>query len=1839
MVHEPWLDCCSEDWVSQPRSSINSLPNGTPEKTRSSYLGIQHQSRIPLAATRSNLLPSNIHTRKSPASSVLLDNAENIPISNTNTQPPSYLDDSLENGTMQVKPTKGSVRHGTPEWKRRVIRGEISAGEQCDLFGPLGLENVFKPPPTGSQSILRGFPMRNGAEHQVLLSKQANNASESNERVSDSPKNNSLKSTPGGSVRYSPAAHSIRKSSPASNFNLTGFSKDDTRLRTVSGREELRNEGISPIFLTRNSIAGAQMDYAPLDEALWQLEARLEKSPLKDERKHSSGASDDGVYYDQDDQDNPSIPNDNILEMTCQSLPEDLSMGTQELGSIGGFVNLRRGGLSNEGSFRKRALSPSSVPSQFLSSAYLSNSHIPSSPPLEPYPEYSQGSEGVPLAAPTPPQAVQTPHRSRSHNTQSSAPDKVSSGSPLKLFGNHDTFTNNKLLRRMSQFEETLPGDSDEELRSPTKSRTGGSQKTESQVHEKQRHLSKTHPEQRSTATEGRSELKNEHHIEANNGSTNGGPFPGDSFEDSFEASSSFPPLPSFSGTPKKAADRSHFQHNSRTVSGKKHPSTGNRAYRQAHPTTGVQKRAYAHNQDSLVINTSDAKRMLNTPAKDSTPKRRRTLQRAALPNAAQKKHLDLTAESTAALSFVTGQEQTGASKARGRKQSPTDSSKLPQEQRPRTPSPGRKRSSRAQTHSQKSQSINDREGKNNTDYTQTIISDDISIPNHVATGVRKGSITTQDFLDEATKIMSIIRAKGRPKSALESVDESGLESQTNSDYISSVEESSQEEFSRPPSRDGVDIRKARVQPKQNPRIVSHLRKYQEKDDMDLLMSASLMSLRLDRKPKPAQDEEADQAQNEEDAVESSPKNIRIRENISRQRKRKLTGGSATEDQGTTSMNTRSSRSSSTKSIPTGSSNGSGTKGIISSNMISHLIPEQIGGMTYDRTNHTWIKGQSDEEAARARSKSRLSTSEADPFEDIPDLSVDELQELIRSRKLGGRTSDGAISGEMEMPADGHSNGGDRPATRPQSSDSRPRTRDGNPPLPFDTSSVQSKASHFNFSGPKPETRATSWGTEDLDAKHHAAPGSHPVQAPETVDEQPNSPSPTPSRIDGTEKLPAATIAFSSPIASRIEYEDDSIITEHRHRPTNADYGSRYDNRFSTSDAQSTHDSHNPSVKTLPRHTSFDGRPFTRRPISRIDELNEESIHRELSVMRRDDQQSAMSMPQKNELSIAHPPNPDPDTSYSFNLTTLADFTVNQVDQPLQLEVSYIAQRTHPTSLRQVHGTFALATEELVKHITDVEPYEPYWDHVRQLDLRSKKLITLHRLSDFCPRLEELDVSNNDIGQLSGAPSSIRSLRIQHNSLSSLTAWGHLSNLQYIDVSGNDLENLDGFSSLVHLRELKANDNKIENINGVFGLNGLLSLRLKGNMLSSVDFEGAELDRLCDMDLSDNQLKSVQNLPHLRALERLDLSDNDLQTLDLSAPHQGLHALKLSDNHIESLDLSAFPSLQLLYLDRNHFSTLAGLEKCRHLDTLSVREQASPPSLDRQPDHVLDVDLPSATSLRKLYLSSNTLSSGTLSSPTAVPSLQLFDLASCAIQALPAQFGTKFPNLRALNLNFNALSDVGELLGISRLSRLTLVGNRVARLRRLCQVLNRVGGHAGFLKKIDLRGNPVTVGFYPPAVSGSGRTLPRQPKRIGHNRDNERGQDGHLAITNMGHCADIAYQGAGVVDRVENRKVERRPENGLDGDEIDDPYTLPAADVEADKKYIAHLDESTKLRRRVVELMISSATAGRVKLLDGLPLICEGGDGGEDNNDMVLKRLKELQIFRKKGVNEEEEEL
>jgi hypothetical protein len=205
--------------------------------------------------------------------------------------------------------------------------------------------------------------------------------------------------------------------------------------------------------------------------------------------------------------------------------------------------------------------------------------------------------------------------------------------------------------------------------------------------------------------------------------------------------------------------------------------------------------------------------------------------------------------------------------------------------------------------------------------------------------------------------------------------------------------------------------------------------------------------------------------------------------------------------------------------------------------------------------------------------------------------------------------------------------------------------------------------------------------------------------------------------------------------------------------------------------------------------------------------------------------------------------------------------------------------------------------------------------------------------------------------------------------------------------------------------------------------------------------------------------------------------------------------------------------------------------------------------------------------VRKLYISGNIF-------PSFTPkldflNLQYLELASAGLTTLPSQFGGMAPNVRVLNLNFNALKDIRPLQGIVRLKKLLLAGNRLTRLRKTTGVLTKFKS----LTKVDLRNNPLTVGFYLSTTEGR---LVRDP--------------------NVHPCPDI------------------------------DPFSLPMADGEADSSYRARLDTDTRLKRKVYEMLLGF----------GCPCLREL-DGLVFDKDRVLERdetwerLKQLDIVRPVG--------
>lgn len=1081
-----------------------------------------------------------------------------------------------------------------------------------------------------------------------------------------------------------------QRSSPYQEISRPQKQDGDSRLNSKSGIEELRNEEITPIVLSSDgnqNLAGV-------------------------------GKPKISVSHPDIEGDDPFSKVGDTIDVTSQSLPEDLSMGTQDVSSTAPLRNSRRE-YSNDG-FPQRILSLSSHASQLYSS------HYGDSLPQSPEPAEKPGiSNGVAYS----PEIQATPFRHDALDTTTTP-----KSSPLKLFGNYDTFTNDRLLRRMSQFDGTL-GDASKE---PSSSAADNNVK----------------------ATEG----PGDHHAEVPgkksmtpNTPRRRSAIPVKSPSDKIKIPVDTSILPPASGNMTKGA----FSNLSHDEISNGSPNFKNRPKKGRIPVPVGKKMA-------------DGKRAFHNPLKGSRPKRQRTLSK-----------LDL--------------------------QIPADAPILDS-----APFPRNRDSSR--TSRPKTQALYEANDKLDT---SSGLDDKPEAGLPFFNEGRKGSITTQDFLNEATKIMEAIRASKRPQSVLENVDEHSDSEQSDNSTI--------ERLSRPPSREGQDLRILRAPREENPRVVSHLRKFKESDDMDQTgLNASFISLNINKddiKESGGQDTE-----NHCDVEESDLQNIVIRPPVTQHETSKSNSASA-RDFCQNSVNLAQNSHNSMDdhpSLPTDQSrgsSGSGTKGVISSEVASHIIPNSLGKMVYDHKNCIWVKGDAIEKSPAPQ----LDSTEDDPFKEIPDLSVDELQELFITRSIPNSPSKAVSALQQD----------DRQSTGTvlhNIDSSRPQTRDGKQ-IPCDSSSVQSKSTRFTSSCPRPETRATSWGTDEFAYPPRFSPGFSKTTADEHTHQfQPQcqlQSEITPTKSPGDKQARMCTITFSSPLVSQVAYQDNVTTSESSslHEEQNSRFAHELSGYHPPTSTKSMLNSEDGFSRTRFIVRSFSARGFKGRPISRIEERSERSASdspvsqgRELSIVRISNLEDGRDTEDINhDFQLAH-------------LTTLPDFTLHQADDPIKMELSHVAQRTQLETMDEVQGTFALAVEDLVKHITDVEPFNLHWEDLRKLNLRDKGLITLHRLKDFCPRLVDLDVSDNEIGHLSGIPEQVRNLNLARNCLSDLTAWSHMFNLQYVDVSGNELESLDAFAELVHLRGLKANNNKIRNANGVFSLDGLLALNLAGNELTEFDF-------------------------------------------------------------------------------------------------------------------------------------------------------------------------------------------------------------------------------------------------------------------------------------------------------------------------------------------------------------------------------------------------------------------
>ncbi|KAK8722150.1 hypothetical protein OTU49_012504 [Cherax quadricarinatus] len=251
-------------------------------------------------------------------------------------------------------------------------------------------------------------------------------------------------------------------------------------------------------------------------------------------------------------------------------------------------------------------------------------------------------------------------------------------------------------------------------------------------------------------------------------------------------------------------------------------------------------------------------------------------------------------------------------------------------------------------------------------------------------------------------------------------------------------------------------------------------------------------------------------------------------------------------------------------------------------------------------------------------------------------------------------------------------------------------------------------------------------------------------------------------------------------------------------------------------------------------------------------------------------------------------------------------------------------------------------------------------EHLVELDLSHNELKSEWLTSSIFQgliRLMLLDLSYNKISQLNQQVFrdlyNVQVLRLSHNQLQTLptAAFSACVNLHTLDLSYNQLTSIPdrAFQGVNVLSFLALDNNQISDV-GAASLSNLTSLEdlnLNGNQLTVIPADVGHLRYLKTLDLGENQITSLENIPvkGLQFLYGLRLVNNKISgniTKDTFNDIPSLKILNLAKNSITHIESGTFDNnlnLQAVRLDANMLTSFSNLfENLPNLVWLNVSD-------------------------------------------------------------------------------------------------------------------------------------------------------------------------------------------------------------------------------------------------------------------------------------------------------------
>ena len=276
------------------------------------------------------------------------------------------------------------------------------------------------------------------------------------------------------------------------------------------------------------------------------------------------------------------------------------------------------------------------------------------------------------------------------------------------------------------------------------------------------------------------------------------------------------------------------------------------------------------------------------------------------------------------------------------------------------------------------------------------------------------------------------------------------------------------------------------------------------------------------------------------------------------------------------------------------------------------------------------------------------------------------------------------------------------------------------------------------------------------------------------------------------------------------------------------------------------------------------------------------------------------------------------DYSFIKNIPTLEgiDFSENDIQ-----DISFL--KDYPNLKLISAAGNNIENIDVLKNLTNLE----------SLNLDNNKIKDISALKDL-NHLKAVSLENNNITKLDALSNKneLERLFLSNNGGLELSTLKNDS-LEQLTVNNTNIRDLSVVSNLPKLKKIVANDNKITTLSHLKNAKILESVEVNNNKIDSLDFENKTITSL---EIKNNKLEDINNVHKLSALENLDASGNKISEFPTNKQDKLIN-LTVSNNVIRTMEnVNNFTALKYLTMSNNYVETLTLKEKNKTLEYLDI---------------------------------------------------------------------------------------------------------------------------------------------------------------------------------------------------------------------------------------------------------------------------------------------------------------